>query len=81
MNASLELFVTLANRVRICYQTFGDPSDPAVILVPGNAGNMLEWPEGLIGQLLTASNGKKRFIVRFDQRDTGLSTEFPVPGG
>ncbi|KAF5009296.1 hypothetical protein FDECE_4508 [Fusarium decemcellulare] len=25
--------------------------------------------------------GERRYLVRFDQRDTGLSTEFPVPGG
>jgi hypothetical protein len=36
MNASSELFVKLPNRVRICYQTFGDPLDPAIILIPGN---------------------------------------------
>ncbi|KAM0560024.1 hypothetical protein ACHAPJ_003982 [Fusarium lateritium] len=81
MNASSELFVTLPNRVRICYQTFGDSSDPAVILIPGNAGSMLEWPEDLIEQLVSTNDGKKQFVIRFDQRDTGLSTEFPVPGG
>ncbi|CAJ0543101.1 Ff.00g004100.m01.CDS01 [Fusarium sp. VM40] len=79
MDSSPELFVTLPSRVRICYQTFGDPSDPAVILVPGNGGGMLTWAEGLIAKLQSAENGKKYFVVRFDQRDTGLSTEFPVP--
>ncbi|KAF5660233.1 hydrolase or acyltransferase of alpha beta superfamily [Fusarium heterosporum] len=79
MDASPELFVTLPNRVRICYQTFGNSSDPAVILVPGNGGGMLTWAEGLIEKLQSADNGKKYFVIRFDQRDTGLSTEFPVP--
>ena len=81
MEISPELFVTLPNRVRICYQTFGNPSDPAVILVPGNAGSMLEWPETMIEQLNSAGGGKNRFFIRYDPRDTGLSTEFPVPGG
>lgn len=81
MNVSPELFVTLPNRVRICYQTFGDPSDPAVILVPGNAGSMLDWPEDLIKCLNSAGGTKNHFFIRYDPRDTGLSTEFPVPAG
>ncbi|KAM5341519.1 hypothetical protein ACJ41O_014550 [Fusarium nematophilum] len=80
MNASPELFVTLPNRVRICYQTFGDPSDPAVILIPGGSGSMLEWCEEMI-QLFNNDKSNPHFIVRFDPRDTGLSTEFPVPAG
>ncbi|KAL4731707.1 hypothetical protein ACLX1H_000687 [Fusarium chlamydosporum] len=81
MNVSSEQFVKLPNRVRICYQTFGEPSDPAVILVPGNASSMLFWPEGLVEKLLSGENGEKYFIVRYDPRDTGLSQEFPVPAG
>ena len=84
MDISPELFVTLSNtgrKVRICYQTLGNPSDPAVILVPGNAGSMIEWPEDLIEQFNSAGGAKNRFFIRYDPRDTGLSTEFPVPGG
>ncbi|RGP80094.1 hydrolase or acyltransferase of alpha beta superfamily [Fusarium longipes] len=81
MNASPELFVKLPNRVRICYQTFGNPSDPAVILVPGNAGSMLFWPESLVEKLQLGEDGKRYYIIRYDQRDTGLSQEFPVPAG
>ncbi|KAF4448353.1 hypothetical protein F53441_8228 [Fusarium austroafricanum] len=62
-------------------QTFGNPSDPAVILVPGNVESMITWAKGLIEKLQSSQDGKKYFIIRFDQRDTGLSTEFPVPGG
>ncbi|KAM5522108.1 zinc carboxypeptidase a [Fusarium oxysporum f. sp. phaseoli] len=81
MNTSPELFAQLTNRLRICYQTFGDPSDPAVILVPGNADSMIVWAEDLIEKLQSSEDGKKYFVIRFDPRDTGLSTEFPVPGG
>ncbi|KAH7236862.1 Alpha/Beta hydrolase protein [Fusarium redolens] len=81
MDASPELFAQLTNRLRICYQTFGDPSDPAIILVPGNADSMIVWAEGLIEKLQSSEDGKKYFVIRFDPRDTGLSTEFPVPGG
>ncbi|CEI62236.1 unnamed protein product [Fusarium venenatum] len=86
MNASSELFVRLPNRVRICYQTFGDPSDPAVILIPGKDKtfllcSMLSWPEPLIEKLQSSEEGKRYFVVRYDPRDTGLSQEFPVPAG
>ncbi|KAF7557829.1 hypothetical protein G7Z17_g370 [Cylindrodendrum hubeiense] len=79
MDASPELFVTLPNRVRICYQTFGDPSDPAVVLISGHSCSMHQWPEDLI--TLFSPAGDRHYLIRFDHRDTGLSTEFPVPGG
>lgn len=79
MDASAELFVTLPNRVRLCYQTFGDASDPAVILIPGHSGSMLAWPEDMIRLFKPSGDGQNYFIIRFDPRDTGLSTEFPVP--
>ncbi|KAH7142863.1 Alpha/Beta hydrolase protein [Dactylonectria estremocensis] len=79
MDASLELFVTLPTRVRICYQTFGDPSDPAVVLIMGATCSMLDWREDLLP--FFSPDGDRHFLVRFDHRDTGLSTEFPVPGG
>ncbi|KAH7113988.1 Alpha/Beta hydrolase protein [Dactylonectria estremocensis] len=79
MNASPELFVTFSKRVRLCYQTFGDPSDTAVVLIAGHACSMLHWTEDLIALFSPAV--KPYFLIRFDHRDTGLSTEFPVPGG
>ncbi|KAF5990547.1 hypothetical protein FBULB1_24 [Fusarium bulbicola] len=66
MNASPELFAQLTNRLRICYQTFGDPSGPAVILVPGNADSMIVWAEGLIEKLQSSEDGKKYFIWQAD---------------
>ncbi|EEU37768.1 uncharacterized protein NECHADRAFT_105719 [Fusarium vanettenii 77-13-4] len=81
MNASPELFVDIPSKrkVRICYQTFGDPADSAVILIAGHAGSMLDWSDKLIP--LFSPEVSRHFIIRYDHRDTGLSTEFPVPGG
>jgi pimeloyl-ACP methyl ester carboxylesterase len=77
MAFSPELFVQLPNGVRLCYQTFGDPSDPAVILIAGNTCSMLDWREEMIP--LFSPPGNAHYIIRYDHRDTGLSTEFPVP--
>ena len=39
-----EAFAT-ANGIELCYEEFGDPSDPAVLLVMGLATQMLGWHE------------------------------------
>lgn len=77
MDISPELFATLPTGVRLCYQTFGQPSDPAVILVAGAKASMLDWHEQTVAKFSPPED--RHYIVRFDHRDTGLSTEFPVP--
>ncbi|MEU6352658.1 alpha/beta fold hydrolase [Streptomyces sp. NPDC047072] len=61
--------------VDLCAETFGDPADPAIVLVAGAAASMLWWDAELCGRI--ASRG--RFVVRYDHRDTGRSTCYP-PG-
>lgn len=65
-------------RIKIAYQRFGDPSLPPVFLIMGGGAQMINWPEGFCMEL--ASRGLHP--IRFDNRDTGLSTHFndaPVP--
>ena len=59
----------------IATEAFGDPAHPPVLLIMGGAASMLWWPEAFCGRL--AERG--RFVIRYDQRDTGLSTKYP-PG-
>jgi pimeloyl-ACP methyl ester carboxylesterase len=59
-----------ANGIEIAYETFGDPGDPAVVMVMGLGTQMLAWPDQLCEDL--AAGG--RYVVRFDNRDVGLST-------
>jgi pimeloyl-ACP methyl ester carboxylesterase len=59
-----------ANGVDISYEEFGFCNDPVVLLVMGNSAPGLVWPEAFCD--LLASAGLR--VVRFDQRDTGLST-------
>jgi pimeloyl-ACP methyl ester carboxylesterase len=63
------------NGVELCAETFGDPGDPAVLLVHGASASMLWWEAGLCEQLAS----RARYVVRYDQRDTGRSTSYP-PG-
>ncbi len=56
--------------VELCYETFGDPGDPAVLLVMGLGTQMLGWrPE--FCELIAAEGF---FVIRYDNRDVGRST-------
>jgi pimeloyl-ACP methyl ester carboxylesterase len=58
--------------VRICWESFGDPAAPAILLVNGLGSQMTRWPEAFC-EVLT---GRGYRALRFDNRDTGLSTWF-----
>jgi pimeloyl-ACP methyl ester carboxylesterase len=60
------------NGIDIEYVTSGDPADPVLLLVMGLGAQLTAWPEGFVEQLA----GRGFFIVRFDNRDSGLSTKF-----
>ncbi|RWD62780.1 MAG: alpha/beta hydrolase [Mesorhizobium sp.] len=64
--------MTALPRPEIVSETFGDPSDPAILLIMGAMASMLWWPEAFCRQL--AERG--RFVIRYDNRDTGLSTKY-----
>jgi pimeloyl-ACP methyl ester carboxylesterase len=59
-----------ANGIELAYETFGDSGDPPVVLVMGLGTQMIAWPDALCEQIA----GGGRYVVRFDNRDVGLST-------
>src|SRR4051794_20298861 len=56
--------------LEICYETFGDPGDPALLLVMGLGTQMVAWHDGFCAQLA----GRGFFVIRHDNRDIGRST-------
>ncbi|HEY9217711.1 MAG TPA: alpha/beta hydrolase [Phenylobacterium sp.] len=58
--------------VQIEYETFGDPSNEAILLINGLGSQMTRWPEAFCEKL----TAKGYFAIRFDNRDVGLSTWF-----
>ena len=56
--------------VELCYETFGDPADPTVLLIMGLATQMIAWDEGFCGLLVD----RGFHVVRFDNRDVGRSS-------
>ncbi|MGE4527787.1 MAG: alpha/beta fold hydrolase [Rhodospirillaceae bacterium] len=65
-----------ANGIRIAYDTFGDTSSPALLLIAGNGAQTLFWDAEFCESL--ARTGL--FVIRFDNRDAGLSTKFDAAG-
>jgi len=62
---------TLPTGIELEFETFGDLQQPALLLVNGYTSQMLGWPADLAD--LLASQGL--FVIRFDNRDVGLSTK------
>jgi pimeloyl-ACP methyl ester carboxylesterase len=56
--------------VELCYETFGDPGDPAMLLVMGLATQMVAWHDEFCADLA----GRGFHVIRFDNRDIGRST-------
>ena len=63
--------ITRVGDVDIAYETFGDPGDPAMLLVMGLGIQMIGWDEELCG--MWADRGL--YVIRFDNRDTGHSSQ------
>jgi pimeloyl-ACP methyl ester carboxylesterase len=67
--------VIRTNGLEIATEDFGDPADAPVLLVMGAMASMLWWPQQFCERL--AERG--RHVIRYDHRDTGLSTK-SAPG-
>ena len=59
-----------ANGLKFEYESFGDPAAPAIVLIMGLGMQMIMWPEQLCDELV----GHGFRVVRFDNRDVGLSS-------
>jgi len=56
--------------IDIAYQRLGNPDAPVVLLIMGVAAQSIHWPDGFCHALI--EHGLQ--VIRFDNRDTGLST-------
>lgn len=60
-----------ANGLQIEYETLGDPADPALLLIEGLGGQLIGWPDPFCRALVASGF----HVVRFDNRDSGLSSK------
>jgi pimeloyl-ACP methyl ester carboxylesterase len=56
--------------LEICYEPFGSPEDPALLLVMGLGTQMIGWPDAFCERLA----GRGFHVIRYDNRDIGRST-------
>ena len=66
------------SRIEVTYERFGDPQAPPVLLVMGLGTQLLGWPDGFCAELVA----RGLHVIRFDNRDVGLSSHFadaPTP--
>ena len=64
------------NGLELEYDTFGSPSNPPLVLIMGLGAQMILWEDEFCEQL--AASGF--WVVRFDNRDIGLSTQLDDAG-
>lgn len=67
---------TTANGIQIEYETFGSSSSSPLLLIMGLGGQLIRWPEVFCQEL--ADRG--HYVIRFDNRDTGLSSKIDEAG-
>jgi pimeloyl-ACP methyl ester carboxylesterase len=63
--------IATVGEVNLCYETFGEPSRPAMLLVMGLGTQMIAWHDDFCARLA----GRGFFVIRFDNRDVGRSTK------
>ena len=66
----------MANGLMLEYETFGRPEAPAILLIMGLGAQLTLWPEAFCRTLAKAGY----YVVRFDNRDVGLSTKLDSHG-
>jgi pimeloyl-ACP methyl ester carboxylesterase len=57
--------------IALAYETVGDPTDPPLLMVMGYGSQLIAWPRGF-SEMLAAGG---RFVIEFDNRDSGLSSK------
>jgi pimeloyl-ACP methyl ester carboxylesterase len=75
MDSNGEQLIDVGCGITLCCETFGDPSDPPLLLVMGLGMQMVHWQEGLIERFV--DRGLR--VIRFDNRDRGRSTHVAAP--
>jgi pimeloyl-ACP methyl ester carboxylesterase len=63
--------LSLPTGITVEYETFGNSADPALLLISGFSAQLTSWHENLC-KLFAAQNFH---VIRFDNRDCGLSTK------
>lgn len=66
----MEHTITTPDGLTLWSESFGEPGRPCILLIMGAMNQGLFWPDGLCGRLADAGY----HVLRYDHRDTGLSS-------
>ena len=76
MTKHSEPAIAKVNDIEIVFDTFGDPSASPVLLIMGLGAQMIDWRDDFCERLASRSY----WVIRYDNRDVGLSTKFDDAG-
>ncbi len=65
-----------ANGIQLEYESHGDPADPPLLLIMGLGAQLTLWPIELVEALVA----RGYHVIRYDNRDIGLSQKFGEHG-
>ena len=65
-----------ANGIQLEYEAFGDPAETPLLLVMGLGAQLTLWPLELVDALVA----RGYYVIRYDNRDIGLSQKFSGSG-
>jgi alpha-beta hydrolase superfamily lysophospholipase len=70
-----EQFCDVGGGIKLCFESFGERSDPTALLIMGLGTQMVAWPD----EFCVALAARGLHVVRFDNRDVGRSTHVGGP--
>jgi pimeloyl-ACP methyl ester carboxylesterase len=70
-----EVVVNVGRGIDLCYDQFGDPADPPIVLIAGLGQQLHSWPSKFVTELA----GRGYCVTRLDNRDVGRSTHMSYP--
>lgn len=71
-----QAIIDIGEGMSLCVEAGGNPKHPAMIFITGLGSQMLFWSDKLLKQFIDAGY----FVIRFDNRDTGLSSKIRIDG-
>ncbi len=76
LRAQTQKGIVEASGIKLAYESFGNPKTETILLISGTNAQLTMWPEAFC-QLLVKQGYR---VIRFDNRDIGLSTKFAAAG-
>ena len=66
-----QAMIDVGNDMTLCVEAGGNPDNPPLLFITGFGSQMMFWSDSFLKQFIDAGF----FVIRFDNRDTGLSTK------